>query len=151
MDVCSSSLNSPSRAAPDAARFEEPRRRAARATDLQKRVVVEIVKISTAAQPPAKFAAFGSTEGVRRLPEQRQLLARLQDRFTDDELVAAGAAVRAETGDLQISAVLNTESSCFILADEAGEPVDIVSRRGSLSNTMHWQKLVPATTNGIPP
>src|SRR4051812_29331482 len=149
MDVCSSSLNSSSRAGSDAARFEEPDRRAKKDTDLQKRVVVEIVKISTAAPPPTKFAPFGSTEAVRRLPEQSQLLARLRNRFTHDELVAAGAAFRAEAGDLQIAPVLNTESACFVLADETGAPVDLVSRCGSLSDNMHWQKLAAASSTEI--
>src|SRR5262245_31471291 len=144
------SLNSPS-AAPMDGPSKQSLQLAAQHAALQNRIIAQIVELSRAAPSPANWSKFGTTEAVRRLPPAGQLLSALQKIFSDDELIAAGAAIRTAGGGLKLSNVLDTRSSVLVLPGEDDEGAEVISENGSLRNSELWKQLARATTDGISP
>ncbi len=120
--------------------------------DERRRSILErIIESSQLVPAPALWGRFGSSRFVRRIScEPRELLSRLSQHFTADQLLAARVAVRTQSGELEVSKLLATDEAFLIRGDATGRAAgDVVNHRGKLSSGTHeWRELAAQTADG---
>ncbi len=121
--------------------------------ELRRRILARTIESSQSVPPPPLWARFGNSRSTRRLScEPAELLSRLGQHFAADQLLAARVAVRAQSGEFELSNVLTTDEAFVIRRDATGAASDVVSHRGKLSSgACEWRELAAQTPDGNSP
>src|SRR5688572_20036822 len=105
MDVKQSAIS----VAPAAALAAEQSAATPESDENRRPILKRIIQCTQAVTPPALWGRFGSSWFVRRFScEPKELLARLSEHFTADQLLAARVAVQTQSAELEISKPIAT-------------------------------------------